>query len=114
MLDAEQHLGLQVSPADPGLGSALAGQSVHALLGKVPDAFTVCLQVVQGYKFNVFYSDLLEKSEAPGYALDKDPNADEHGSTCLLRFHAGADCMQAVPQCQACGNALWSCCVQET
>ena len=47
------------------------------------------LQVVQGYKFNIFYSDLIEKAEAPTYALDKDPHADEHGSTCLLRFHAG-------------------------
>lgn len=46
-------------------------------------------KVVQGYKFNVFYPDLIDKVEAPSYALDKDPQADEHGSTCLLRFHAG-------------------------
>ena len=46
-------------------------------------------QVVQGYKFNIFYGELLDQAEAPGYALDKDPNADEYGSTCLLRFHAG-------------------------
>ncbi len=46
-------------------------------------------QVVQGYKFNVFYPDLIDKAVAPEYALEKDPAADEHGSTCILRFHAG-------------------------
>ena len=27
--------------------------------------------------------------QAPEYLLERDPNADEHGSTCLLRFTAG-------------------------
>ena len=27
--------------------------------------------------------------QAPEYMLERDPNADEHGSTCLLRFTAG-------------------------
>ena len=43
------------------------------------------MQVVQGYKFNIFYPDLIEKLEAPTYSLEKDPGADEHGSTCMLR-----------------------------
>ncbi|KAK9806113.1 hypothetical protein WJX72_002023 [[Myrmecia] bisecta] len=46
-------------------------------------------KVVQGYKFNIFYPDLIDKNTAPTYSTDKDPQADEHGSTCLLRFHAG-------------------------
>ncbi|KAK9826911.1 hypothetical protein WJX81_008654, partial [Elliptochloris bilobata] len=46
-------------------------------------------KVVQGYKFNIFYPDLIDKSIAPEYLLERDPNADEHGSTCLLRFTAG-------------------------
>ena len=48
------------------------------------------LQVVQGYKFNVFYPDLIDKKEAPEYSVEKDPQADQFGSTCILRFHAGA------------------------
>ena len=28
-------------------------------------------------------------AQAPEYMLERDPNADEHGSTCLLRFTAG-------------------------
>ncbi|DBA94110.1 hypothetical protein WJX77_004695 [Trebouxia sp. C0004] len=46
-------------------------------------------KVVQGYKFNIFYPDLIDKLEAPTYSLEKDPGADEHGSTCMLRIHAG-------------------------
>ena len=46
---------------------------------------SLLLQVVQGYKFNIFYPDLIEKLEAPTYSLEKDPGADEHGSTCMLR-----------------------------
>jgi len=46
-------------------------------------------KVVQGYKFNIFYPDLMDKDTAPEYVLGKDPNADEHGSTCLLIFKAG-------------------------
>ena len=45
-----------------------------------------CFQVVQGYKFNIFYPDLIDKLEAPTYSLEKDPGADEHGSTCMLRY----------------------------
>lgn len=46
----------------------------------------LCFQVVQGYKFNIFYPDLIDKLEAPTYSLEKDPGADEHGSTCMLRY----------------------------
>ena len=48
-----------------------------------------CLQVVQGYKFNVFYPDLIDRKIAPEFTVEKDPEADEFGSTCVLRFHAG-------------------------
>lgn len=41
---------------------------------------------VQGYKFNIFYPDLIDKTKAPTYYLEKDPESDE---TVLLRFHAG-------------------------
>lgn len=47
-------------------------------------------QVVQGYKFNIFYPDLIDKLEAPTYSLEKDPGADEHGSTCMLRYAVSA------------------------
>lgn len=48
-----------------------------------------CVQVVQGYKFNIFYPELIDKLEAPTYSLEKDPAADEHGGTCMLRYKAG-------------------------
>eukprot|EP00928_Gymnodinium_smaydae_P089089 TRINITY_DN73090_c0_g1_i1.p1 TRINITY_DN73090_c0_g1~~TRINITY_DN73090_c0_g1_i1.p1 ORF type:complete len:661 (-),score=175.80 TRINITY_DN73090_c0_g1_i1:71-2053(-) len=43
-------------------------------------------KMVQGYKFNVFYPDLIDKTKAPNYYLEKDPTSEE---TCILRFHAG-------------------------
>lgn len=43
-------------------------------------------KVVQGYKFNVFYPDLLDKSKAPTYKLIKEKGNDE---TCLIVFEAG-------------------------
>jgi len=42
-------------------------------------------KVVQGYKFNIFYPDLLEKHVAPQYFVELGPTPD----TCTLRFHAG-------------------------
>nr|KAJ3420997.1 hypothetical protein HK105_004747 [Polyrhizophydium stewartii] len=42
--------------------------------------------VVQGYKFNIFYPDLIDKSKAPTYKIEKDPASDE---TAIIRFHAG-------------------------
>ncbi|KAL6581978.1 hypothetical protein OROMI_005992 [Orobanche minor] len=43
-------------------------------------------KVVQGYKFNIFYPDLVDKSKAPIYTIEKDGDSSE---TCIMRFHAG-------------------------
>ncbi|OJT10565.1 Cactin [Trametes pubescens] len=43
-------------------------------------------KVVQGYKFNIFYPDLIDKSKAPTYKIIKEPGNDE---TVLLYFSAG-------------------------
>ncbi|KAL1925562.1 uncharacterized protein VTP21DRAFT_445 [Calcarisporiella thermophila] len=43
-------------------------------------------KTVQGYKFNIFYPDLIDKSKAPTYRIEKDPTSDE---TVILRFIAG-------------------------
>jgi len=42
-------------------------------------------KVVQGYKFNIFYPDLLDKAKAPTYKVLPGPTPD----TCTLLFHAG-------------------------
>lgn len=44
-------------------------------------------KVVQGYKFNIFYPDLIDKSKAPTYKIIKEPGNDE---TVILKFIAGA------------------------
>jgi len=41
---------------------------------------------VQGYKFNIFYPDLIEGAKTPSYVKDKEPGNDE---TMVLRFTAG-------------------------
>lgn len=46
-------------------------------------------KVVQGYKFNVFYPDLIDKSQPPEYELIPDPLATEENETILVKFHAG-------------------------
>jgi hypothetical protein len=46
-------------------------------------------KVVKGYKFNVFYQDLVDKSKAPSYKIERDPES-EDSSTCIIRFTAGA------------------------
>ncbi|POO01841.1 Cactin [Trema orientale] len=43
-------------------------------------------KIVQGYKFNIFYPDLVDKTKAPIYTIEKDGNSSE---TCIIRFHAG-------------------------
>lgn len=43
-------------------------------------------KIVQGYKFNIFYPDLVDKTKAPIYYIEKDGS---NGETCLIRFHAG-------------------------
>jgi hypothetical protein len=54
-------------------------------------------KVVQGYKFNIFYPDLIEKTKAPTYRIEREggrkrgqtsaPAGEE--DTCLIRFVAG-------------------------
>ncbi|KAI8820011.1 cactus-binding C-terminus of cactin protein-domain-containing protein [Fimicolochytrium jonesii] len=59
-------------------------------------------KVVQGYKFNIFYPDLIDKSIAPTYVREKDPtststavdptdptNSKAQDDTIILRFKAG-------------------------
>ncbi|XP_056859725.1 splicing factor Cactin isoform X1 [Raphanus sativus] len=43
-------------------------------------------KTVQGYKFNIFYPDLVDKIKAPTYTIEKDGTSSE---TCMIRFHAG-------------------------
>ncbi|EPQ26475.1 uncharacterized protein PFL1_05797 [Pseudozyma flocculosa PF-1] len=43
-------------------------------------------KIVQGYKFNIFYPDLIDKSVAPTYKIIKEP---DNQDTVLLRFTAG-------------------------
>lgn len=54
-------------------------------------------KVVQGYKFNVFYPDLIDRSKAPTYRIERE-NGRKRGQsfapageddTCLIRFIAG-------------------------
>ena len=44
-------------------------------------------KMVQGYKFNLFYPDLIDKTKAPTYTIM--PDGSKHGETCILRIHAG-------------------------
>ncbi|KAM7491040.1 hypothetical protein LguiA_033961 [Lonicera macranthoides] len=43
-------------------------------------------KIVQGYKFNIFYPDLVNKTKAPVYTIQNDGDS---ASTCIIRFHAG-------------------------
>lgn len=43
-------------------------------------------KIVQGYKFNIFYPDLVDKIKAPTYTIENDGDS---GETCIIRFHAG-------------------------
>ena len=42
-------------------------------------------KVVQGYKFNIFYPDLIDRTKAPQFYLEPS----ESSETCIIRFHAG-------------------------
>ena len=44
-------------------------------------------KVVQGYKFNIFYPDLIDKAKAPEYTLENIP---ENNEFCIIKFKAGA------------------------
>ncbi|OMH85673.1 Cactin [Zancudomyces culisetae] len=46
-------------------------------------------KVIQGYKFNIFYPELNDKSKAPTYKIEPDP-LDDSGNTVIIRFIAGA------------------------
>ncbi|KAF8017139.1 hypothetical protein BT93_H2361 [Corymbia citriodora subsp. variegata] len=43
-------------------------------------------KIVQGYKFDIFYPDLVDKTKAPTIEIKMDGNSTE---TCIIRFHAG-------------------------
>ncbi|KAG8234026.1 hypothetical protein J437_LFUL013194 [Ladona fulva] len=43
-------------------------------------------KIVQGYKFNIFYPDLIDKSTTPEYFLTSCP---DNRDFAILRFHAG-------------------------
>ncbi|OIT30389.1 cactin [Nicotiana attenuata] len=43
-------------------------------------------KLVQGYMFNIFYPDLVDKSKAPTYFIDKDGDSVD---TCIIKFYAG-------------------------
>ncbi|XP_059296461.1 splicing factor Cactin-like [Lycium ferocissimum] len=43
-------------------------------------------KIVQGYKFNIFYPDLVDKARAPTYVIEKDGDS---ADTCIIKFHAG-------------------------
>nr|GME17730.1 cactin [Ipomoea batatas] len=43
-------------------------------------------KTVQGYKFNIFYPDLVDRSKAPTYVIEKDGDSVD---TCIIKFHAG-------------------------
>lgn len=56
-------------------------------------------KAVQGYKFNIFYPDLIDKAKTPTYHVERDPTSPD-GSTCLVRFRAG-------PPYEVCWQAVW-------
>lgn len=44
-------------------------------------------KTVQGYKFNIFYPDLIDKGKTPEFYIETDLEGD--GDFVTLRFHAG-------------------------
>ena len=44
-------------------------------------------KMVQGYKFNIFYPDLIDRQRAPAYQLLPDPSGAK--DTCVIRFRGG-------------------------
>jgi len=44
-------------------------------------------KVIQGYRFNIFYPELVDKTQRPSFLLEPDKNDD---NWCTIRFHAGA------------------------
>ncbi|XP_062018483.1 splicing factor Cactin-like [Rosa rugosa] len=47
-------------------------------------------KVVLGYKFNIFYPDLIDRTKTPSYYIEKDEGVDnKNNDTCIIRFSAG-------------------------
>ncbi|KAL6226591.1 hypothetical protein ACLB2K_000553 [Fragaria x ananassa] len=47
-------------------------------------------KVVLGYKFNIFYPDLIDRTRTPIYRIEKDEGVDNtNNNTCIIRFSAG-------------------------
>lgn len=54
-------------------------------------------KIVQGYKFNIFYPDLIDAKQAPGFSIIRDSHktnkqlatAAGQNDTCIIKFHAG-------------------------
>ena len=47
---------------------------------------------VQGYKFDIFYPDLVDKTKVPSFILEEDKDSESNNGeseTCIFRFHAG-------------------------
>jgi hypothetical protein len=42
-------------------------------------------KIIQGYKFNIFYPDLIDKTKTPQYSLERSDTTD----ACIIRFSAG-------------------------
>lgn len=51
-------------------------------------------KTLQGFRFNIFYPDLVDPNRLPTYDLEEDPNGD--GTTRLIWFRAGAPYMDLV------------------
>ncbi|PWA49864.1 cactin [Artemisia annua] len=45
-------------------------------------------KMVTGYKFDVFYPDLIDGNKPPSYTIEKDGNSVET-YVCIIRFHGG-------------------------
>lgn len=44
-------------------------------------------KVIQGYSFNIFYPELVDKNQRPSFSLEIDQ---QDPAYCIIRFHAGA------------------------
>ncbi|KAK2988769.1 hypothetical protein RJ640_025928 [Escallonia rubra] len=43
-------------------------------------------KMIQGYKFEIYYPDLIDMARAPSYVLENDGDSKD---TCIIRFHSG-------------------------
>jgi hypothetical protein len=53
------------------------------------DADNLPPKIVQGYKFNIFYPDLHDKTKTPTYSIHDDPEAGPEKETVIIKFSAG-------------------------